>query len=590
MALRLACKINSKYVQSKILTRSLSTKHDIAAVVPLAGSNEETNVAELSASQPAQYSVCKPKAAKYGQEIQLKTDTAQHLQPAMLPEYYQPPYQMQVGTFAKGNEEGKPIQQGHRRFEQSKTYANITLPIKAQKLANPFPDPVKMMASHTVSDQEKANQMLAESRAATKQSSYTTASVGGAGNTNVACSGRSQMRRFSSDCGVKKSKPPSKCKKMKPENCACPQAKQTHCVRPPKLSDCEKVDAPYPAYSESCHEDPDEKPSECKMCPWKMEDHPTFKKGGIKREMHTSANLHSLEKPGCPKPAFQKREPCGWVEKEKPRKDDCEKNKDPCRKEEKDDNPCNSKRRCYSYEEGERILIAQDLMALDSKDKCHKFKVPRCQTKCEEMQAEEEIEAAKKKAQKAEEAAKAAIKARRRRPKKRSDSWGGAWENYAMKSEQKKDSLLKDGWSDVGLNGAFWQPKDLIMENDGGSTGYFMSSADDDECAVKKKKPCCTKIEKGPCFDDSVAEDEEEDEECWKKTPGTYKCPDNVRKAIRDKTVKDRGGSRKEQLQKYKKKREKDEKRRREEQQQHTHSVWVPPVEEPVTHESLKVN
>lgn len=84
--------------------------------------------------------------------------------------------------------------------------------------------------------------------------------------------------------------------------------------------DCEKVDAPYPAYSESCHEDPDNKPSECKMCPWKPEDHPYFKSkpgGGMKRDMHTSTALHyALDKKGCPKPCGFKREPCGWVEKE----------------------------------------------------------------------------------------------------------------------------------------------------------------------------------------------------------------------------------------------------------------------------------
>lgn len=51
-----------------------------------------------------------------------------------------------------------------RRFEVSKTYANVTLPLKTSKLASPFPSAVKSMTSHTISDQEKADQMLAEAR------------------------------------------------------------------------------------------------------------------------------------------------------------------------------------------------------------------------------------------------------------------------------------------------------------------------------------------------------------------------------------------------------------------------------------------
>ncbi|KAF7279757.1 hypothetical protein GWI33_006787 [Rhynchophorus ferrugineus] len=52
----------------------------------------------------------------------------------------------------------------YRQFEASSTYKNLVLPLKSSKLADPFPSPVKIMPSHTVSDQEKAEQMLAERR------------------------------------------------------------------------------------------------------------------------------------------------------------------------------------------------------------------------------------------------------------------------------------------------------------------------------------------------------------------------------------------------------------------------------------------
>ncbi|KAJ8975512.1 hypothetical protein NQ317_010627 [Molorchus minor] len=53
---------------------------------------------------------------------------------------------------------------GYRAFPVSTTYKNVTLPLKSSKLASPFPEPVKLMPSHTVSDQDKAAQMQAECR------------------------------------------------------------------------------------------------------------------------------------------------------------------------------------------------------------------------------------------------------------------------------------------------------------------------------------------------------------------------------------------------------------------------------------------
>lgn len=53
-----------------------------------------------------------------------------------------------------------------REFEQSTTYKSLTQPLKIPRLANPFPEPVKVMESHTLSDREKADIMMAEARQA----------------------------------------------------------------------------------------------------------------------------------------------------------------------------------------------------------------------------------------------------------------------------------------------------------------------------------------------------------------------------------------------------------------------------------------
>lgn len=49
-----------------------------------------------------------------------------------------------------------------RRFPRSNTQNAVTQPLKLPRLANPFPEPVKVMMSDTVSDKEKADLMLAE--------------------------------------------------------------------------------------------------------------------------------------------------------------------------------------------------------------------------------------------------------------------------------------------------------------------------------------------------------------------------------------------------------------------------------------------
>lgn len=105
------------------------------------------------------------------------------LQPSMLPQFYEKDTEKNVFLNPEMSEETR-INQGHNlaiqrykynifakqikiillRFEVSKTYANAILPLKSMKLASPFPDPIKMMMSRTISDDEKAAQMLADSK------------------------------------------------------------------------------------------------------------------------------------------------------------------------------------------------------------------------------------------------------------------------------------------------------------------------------------------------------------------------------------------------------------------------------------------
>lgn len=49
-----------------------------------------------------------------------------------------------------------------RRFEKSNTHNALTQPLKLPRLANPFPEPVKTLMSHTISDKEKQDLMFAE--------------------------------------------------------------------------------------------------------------------------------------------------------------------------------------------------------------------------------------------------------------------------------------------------------------------------------------------------------------------------------------------------------------------------------------------
>uniref|UniRef100_A0A1Y1M737 Uncharacterized protein n=1 Tax=Photinus pyralis TaxID=7054 RepID=A0A1Y1M737_PHOPY len=90
----------------------------------------------------------------------------------------------------------------YRSFQKSSTCQCIRLPLKKSRLANPFPDPLKMIASDTVSDDEKASNMQLTSRLP----EYPVRSSVG-----------QSRRRFSSKCGGGHIE---KCKKVTTEKCA----------------------------------------------------------------------------------------------------------------------------------------------------------------------------------------------------------------------------------------------------------------------------------------------------------------------------------------------------------------------------------
>jgi len=219
----------------------------------------------------------------------------QNLQPSMLPAYYQPNMDRSVLVDPEPDP-SESVRISHaqasnqRRFQVSKTCANAILPLKSVKLANPFPEPVKMMMSRTVSDEEKAEQMLADSRSQRHMSDW---ARGTPGNFRSFSTDVKRWYSSASDDKCKLGKPKEQkkaaCPKMRLKGCQ-PVARQK-CERIAHDPNCKKQEAPYPAYSEFCHEDPDMKPSECRLCPWSVEDNPNFKPQKKKFHSSTSVNL-----------------------------------------------------------------------------------------------------------------------------------------------------------------------------------------------------------------------------------------------------------------------------------------------------------
>lgn len=113
----------------------------------------------------------------------------------------------------------------------------------------------------------------------------------------------------------------TKCKRLnnKKKECKkitmdCDPAVSYSCKDRSRIKPCTKQESPYPSYSESCHEEYEEKPDECKMCPWQPNNHPTFKPPN--KKFHTLSIDCCSKRNECPPPPKPK-EPCGWVKDEK---------------------------------------------------------------------------------------------------------------------------------------------------------------------------------------------------------------------------------------------------------------------------------
>ncbi|GJQ75374.1 hypothetical protein Trydic_g23550 [Trypoxylus dichotomus] len=303
MALRIANKISRHIAQN--VSRSLSAKRDTDLEPTIQKAEDASKPVEQSPplstpTMPIVYEVCRPRTTPitpFPNTVQNESDAVrktmalQHLQPSMLPEYYKPP--VEINSACMGFDNVSESVAKYRKFEESNTFKNITLPLKMPKLASPFPEPVKVMPSHTVSDQEKAEQMLAESKAIKNTSTKATASIqtplGPMSTTrNYTTGSAAGANSKDKKCKLGGVKEKKKCTKIKVPFCA--PVKSFKCgKRKKKTAQCVKKPPPYPSYSETCHEDPYNKPSECKICPYKADEHPTFKPS--KNSFHTFSSL-----------------------------------------------------------------------------------------------------------------------------------------------------------------------------------------------------------------------------------------------------------------------------------------------------------
>lgn len=180
---------------------------------------------------------------------------------------------------------------------------------------------MKVMHSNTISDEEKAQQMFVEAKLM-----KATANTMHKQNSMESIHSLPPRRNYSTgpnDAGkippgkmkaCKKKNTQTKCPKKKLPGCR-PVSKNVQCTRKkPVRPPCSRKHPPYPSYSESCHEDPPEKTCEAKLCPWKLQDHPTFKPP--KQDLHTYTTAYAKRKDECDKPPQKdKKPPCAYKKK-----------------------------------------------------------------------------------------------------------------------------------------------------------------------------------------------------------------------------------------------------------------------------------
>lgn len=202
----------------------------------------------------------------------------QHLQPAMLPTYYAKSIDINASCAvgAEPNTENDLKSTARQReFEDSKTRMNITLPLRPPRLANPFPDPVKVMESHTVSDREKADQMLAETKMMRAQANAAKKFQSRRPPVNLAQS----SRNYSTTTYQKLCERISRTSKKSQEKIFSMLAAEQNFdtmegteephkeknVRPRKIS------SPYPSYSEACPDEIYDRLKGCRYCQYRAE-------------------------------------------------------------------------------------------------------------------------------------------------------------------------------------------------------------------------------------------------------------------------------------------------------------------------------
>ncbi|XP_045466966.1 uncharacterized protein LOC123675610 isoform X2 [Harmonia axyridis] len=254
-----------------------------------------------------------------------------YLQPATMPTYRDEPI-FDTNFMASLQEE--PIKKAknivlnnsasQQILESFKKKQAQNLPTRKPRLtSNPFPEPLKAIFSpYTISDQEKADQMLLDQKSMQMNLINSTGNSQLTSNHDAIKSSKKfyctmtqreksqdildrvmgisslhskeflslssdQVRCFSSKSGGNEvckdsTKPkmksclPRKCNKITIKGCP-PVRRNTICKQKNKEVHCKKIDAPYPSYSESCYMEPRARKTECDLCPWTEKNNPNFK-------------------------------------------------------------------------------------------------------------------------------------------------------------------------------------------------------------------------------------------------------------------------------------------------------------------------
>lgn len=145
----------NRYLSNKLDAIALSNTHNVE--------EDRAEIMDDSGSNRMRYNVCRDRAPS-SQKFMFEDKNVRSTGTGTQDQFESNVEQSEEEQPKAHNPSGVNSTNGYRLFTASTTYKNVILPLKSSKLANPFPEPVKVMPSHTVSDQEKAEQMQAECR------------------------------------------------------------------------------------------------------------------------------------------------------------------------------------------------------------------------------------------------------------------------------------------------------------------------------------------------------------------------------------------------------------------------------------------